>query len=90
MSHCETAIIGAGPYGLSLAAHLRHRGLPYEMFGRPMRSWAEFMPRGMLLKSEGFASSLYDPKNALPLAKYCRERGLGYADLPAGSAPLST
>src|ERR1700737_3337868 len=57
MSHYETAIIGAGPYGLSLAAHLRHRGLSYEMFGQPMQSWSAFMPKGMLLKSEGFASN---------------------------------
>jgi len=78
MSHCETAIIGAGPYGLSLAAHLRHRGLPYEMFGRPMRSWAEFMPKGMLLKSEGFASNLWDPQRAFTLEAYCRELGIAY------------
>jgi hypothetical protein len=78
MSHYETAIVGAGPYGLSLAAHLRHRGLPYEMFGRPMRSWAEFMPKGMLLKSEGFASNLWDPQRAFTLEAYCRQMGVPY------------
>lgn len=76
----DVAIIGAGPNGLSLAAHLAGRGVAFRIFGRPMENWLG-MPRDMLLKSEGFASSLYDPKNALPLAKYCRERGLGYADL---------
>jgi hypothetical protein len=64
MSHHETAIIGAGPYGLSLAAHVRHRGLGYELFGLPMRSWNQFMPKGMLLKSEGFASNLWDSRCA--------------------------
>ena len=78
MSHCDTAIIGAGPYGLSLAAHLRHRGLPYELFGRPMQSWAEFMPKGMLLKSEGFASNLWDPQRAYTLQAFCAEHGIVY------------
>src|SRR5260370_36113010 len=45
-----------------------------------MESWRQ-MRRGMMLKSEGFASSLYDPKGALALRRYCRERGLQYADL---------
>jgi cation diffusion facilitator CzcD-associated flavoprotein CzcO len=74
MSQHETAIIGAGPYGLSLAAHLRHHGLSYELFGQPMQSWSDFMPKGMLLKSEGFASNLWDPQHAYTLAAYCREK----------------
>jgi hypothetical protein len=78
MSHHETAIIGAGPYGLSLAAHLRHRGMPYEMFGRPMQSWSQFMPKGMLLKSEGFASNLWDPQHAFTLEAYCRQMRIPY------------
>lgn len=78
--HTDVAIIGAGPYGLSIAAHLSQRRIAFRIFGRPMESWLG-MPRGMLLKSEGFASSLYDPQGSLPLGKYCRERGLGYADL---------
>jgi FAD-dependent urate hydroxylase len=78
MSHHETAIIGAGPYGLSLAAHLRHRGLAYELFGRPMQSWSEFMPKGMLLKSEGFASNLWDPQRAFTLEAFCREQRIAF------------
>jgi hypothetical protein len=78
MSHYETAIIGAGPYGLSLAAHLRHRGLSYELFGSPMQSWSEFMPTGMLLKSEGFASNLWDPRRAFTLEAFCREKQIAY------------
>ncbi len=76
----DVAIVGAGPYGLSIAAHLAQRRLSFRVFGKPMESWLQ-MPCGMMLKSEGFASSLYDPKGALPLGRYCRERGLGYADL---------
>ena len=61
MSDIEIAIIGAGPYGLSVAAHLREAGLPFHIFGAPLESWRSFMPRGMILKSERFASSLWDP-----------------------------
>jgi len=38
------------------------------------------MPRGMCLKSEGFASNLYDPESAFTLASYCKREGLPYAD----------
>lgn len=72
------AVIGAGPYGLSVAAHLRARRIPFRIFGDPMESWRDSMPRGMLLKSEGFASSLYDPAGECTLERYCREQSLPY------------
>lgn len=77
----DVAIIGAGPYGLSIAAHLGRLGIDYRIFGPPMDTWRRHMPRGMRLKSEGFASSLYDPGSTFPLARYCAERGIPYADL---------
>src|SRR6185369_17203591 len=43
----DIAIIGAGPYGLSLAAHLRDRGRSFRVFGSPMRFWSDHMPAGM-------------------------------------------
>jgi hypothetical protein len=46
---------------LSIAAHLRPTGVPFRIFGRPMQTWREHMPNGMLLKADGFASSLADP-----------------------------
>ena len=76
----NTAIIGAGPYGLSIAAHLRRSGIPFRIFGRPMDSWMEHMPKGMMLKSDGFASDIYDPEKAFTLRKFCAERGIEYAD----------
>ena len=77
----DVAIIGAGPYGLSLAAHLQARGTPFRIFGIPMHSWRYRMPAGMHLKSDGFASDLYDPDSALTLAQYCKERALPYQDV---------
>ena len=77
----ETAIIGAGPYGLSIAAHFRRRGIPFRIFGRPMDSWLAHMPKGMMLKSDGFASNIYDPDSKFTLKQFCTERGIEYADM---------
>jgi thioredoxin reductase len=76
----DVAIIGAGPYGLSIAAHLRSAGVAFRIFGEPMQGWLAHMPKGMLLKSEGFASNIYDPDNLLTLKRYCSEKGIPYAD----------
>ena len=68
----DVALIGAGPYGLSIAAHLKTRGIRFRIFGKAMDTWLAHMPRGMRLKSEGFASGLYDPGSTFTLAKYLR------------------
>jgi thioredoxin reductase len=74
----STVIIGAGPYGLSIAAHFRHCGIAFRIFGRPMDSWLAHMPKGMMLKSDGFASNIYDPESAFTLEQFCAERGIEY------------
>jgi thioredoxin reductase len=79
MRQCDTAIVGAGPYGLSIAAHLKARGVDFRIFGRPMEMWREHMPQGMRLKSEGFASSLFDPSSNFTLEHYCKQNGIPYA-----------
>jgi thioredoxin reductase len=76
-------IIGAGPCGLAIAAHLRFVGQPFRIFGSPMRRWLCQMPEAMLLKSEGCASSLPDPAGHLSLAQYCREEDLPYNEYGA-------
>jgi cation diffusion facilitator CzcD-associated flavoprotein CzcO len=77
----DIAIIGAGPYGLSLAAHLRNSGRSLRIFGAPMRSWSHHMPRGMHLKSEGFASNIYDIEGKFTLKAYCEEHAIPYGDI---------
>jgi thioredoxin reductase len=81
MEKCDVAIIGAGPYGLSIAAHLKARGVNFRIFGTPMNFWRTHMPKGMHLKSEGFASTLYDPDSAFTLEVYCKEKGIPYSDV---------
>jgi thioredoxin reductase len=83
------AIVGAGPYGLSIAAHLRSQGVDIRIFGSPMQSWRTQMPAGMLLKSEGFASNLADPADHLTLKCFCEEMQLPYADIGL-AVPLET
>ena len=77
----DVAVIGAGPYGLSIAAHLRARNVAFRIFGTPMSSWRNHMAAGTLLKSFGFASSLYDPGSTFTLAHFCQEQGLPYSDV---------
>jgi cation diffusion facilitator CzcD-associated flavoprotein CzcO len=76
----DAVIVGAGPYGLSVAAHFRIQGISFRIFGRPMDSWVAHMPKGMLLKSDGFASNISDPKSDFTLGRFCAERGIEYAD----------
>jgi thioredoxin reductase len=79
--NADTIIIGAGPYGLSLAAHLRAARRSFRIFGAPMQFWSNHMPRGMCLKSEGFASDLFDPDNQFTLKAHCAENGIQYRDI---------
>jgi cation diffusion facilitator CzcD-associated flavoprotein CzcO len=46
-----------------------------------MHSWSHHMPQGMHLKSEGFASDLYDPEGKFTLKNYCTARAIPYAPI---------
>jgi FAD-dependent urate hydroxylase len=69
-------VIGAGPYGLSIAAHLRARGVPVRVFGQVMTTWQEHMPDGMFLKSTPAASSLSAPAPGFTLDSFCARTGV--------------
>ncbi len=71
-------IVGAGPYGLSIAAHLGGAGIETRVFGRAMDTWATGMPPGMFLKSAAMATDLSDPGRRYTLARHCAERGIPY------------
>jgi thioredoxin reductase len=79
-SFVDVAIIGAGPYGLSVAAHLDALGVDYRIFGKPMALWRDHMPPGMRLKSDGSSSDLADPEDALTLKKFCAAEGFEHDD----------
>src|SRR5438270_5693107 len=76
MAKCDVAIVGAGPYGLSAAAHLRAaNGLDIRVFGEPMSFWERHMPKGMLLRSPLAGSHLSDPSRSLTLQAYQKKSG---------------
>lgn len=76
MSKCDVAIIGAGPYGLSAAVHLRTiPGLDVRIFGDPMSFWEQNMPVGMLLRSNWTATQIADPHHSLTLEAFQKETG---------------
>jgi hypothetical protein len=47
----DLLIIGAGPFGLAMAAYAKHLGLDHRLVGTPMESWKVNMPKGMYLRS---------------------------------------
>jgi cation diffusion facilitator CzcD-associated flavoprotein CzcO len=71
----DVVVVGAGPYGLSTAAHLLGRGLRVAVFGRPLGMWREHMPQGMLLRSHWWASNLSDPRRDHGFAQFAKESG---------------
>jgi cation diffusion facilitator CzcD-associated flavoprotein CzcO len=69
MAEVTTVVIGAGPYGLSVGAHLHARGVPTRVFGKPMEFWHQ-MPARMYLKSVWTASTFSDPAGKYSLNRY--------------------
>jgi FAD-dependent urate hydroxylase len=82
----DIVIIGAGPYGLSIAAHLRAAKQKFDIFGNALESWRDFMPEGMILKSERFASNLWDPARQFTLQRFSAIHGVPYQRV---GSPLS-
>jgi thioredoxin reductase len=67
----DTAIVGAGPFGLSVAAHLS-RSLRIRLFGEPMRTWRTLMPPDMLLRSDWEHTNMSAPSGAGTLEAWVR------------------
>ncbi len=71
----DAVVVGAGPYGLSAAAHLQARGLKIAIFGKPMSFWSEHMPEGMRMRSYWWATNLSDPDKKYDLHHYAKATG---------------
>jgi FAD-dependent urate hydroxylase len=82
----DVLVIGAGPYGLSVSAHLRALGVGHLIVGRAMNTWRAHMPAGMNLKSEPYGSDIASPARGHDIETYCRSHGLEYV---ARVGPLS-
>jgi hypothetical protein len=72
-------IIGAGPFGLAVAADALYHRLPVSVVGRPMGFWRENMPKGMVLRS---ASDWHlDPQDVYTMEVFLAGRGLRPGDV---------
>ncbi len=69
----DIAVIGAGPYGLSVAAHLAGRNV--RTFGAPMETWRTRMPPYMFLRSDWQETSLAAPGNLGSIDRWARVSG---------------
>lgn len=76
MENCDIVVLGAGPYGLAAASHLKNvKGLDVRIFGEAMSFWERNMPAGMFLRSNWTATQIADPHLALTLEAYGSESG---------------
>jgi cation diffusion facilitator CzcD-associated flavoprotein CzcO len=78
VSRAAVAIVGAGPYGLSLSAHLAAHRVEHRIFGRPMQFWDGIAKAGgeRYLKSYCFGTNISAPRSGYSFADYSRPRGL--------------
>jgi len=81
LSEDQVIIIGAGPYGLAAAAHLKAANVDTRVLGTALQFWKNNMPAGMLLRSEWDASHISDPEAHLTLDRYHRTHGI-HAERP--------
>lgn len=75
VSSIDVAIVGAGSYGISLAAYLRKHRVEHRVFGAPMHFWRTMSP-GMYLKSFAFATSIPAPQPHYGFNEYLRAHGI--------------
>ncbi len=78
-SETELLVVGAGPYGLGVAAYARTLGIDPVIVGRPMAFWREQMPAGMLLRSSW--DWHYDPNGVHTIEAWLDETGRTKADI---------
>ncbi len=72
----DSVVVGAGPYGLAAAAHLRQQGLNVKIFGKPFELWREHMPKGMLLRSHWWANTISAPRQRYTFEQFLQESTL--------------
>lgn len=81
----DAAVVGAGPYGLSVSAHLRARGQSVATFGKPLELWRDHMPEGMLLRSHWWATHLSDPERRYSFDRFFQQT---HTHAPAYPLPI--
>ena len=72
-------LAGAGPFGLSLAAYLKHEKIEHIHVGASMDYWKNFMPLKMFLRSA--CDWHLDPHNEATIVNYLKTLNLQPADV---------
>jgi thioredoxin reductase len=72
-------VVGAGPYGVAVAAHALEMGIDTAVVGHPMGFWTDHMPAGMFLRS-GTDWHL-DASGIATFEAFMEDRGLTRADV---------
>ena len=65
MAMSDVIVIGAGPFGLSISAHLRNRGVEHTIVGKPMDTWRN-----------SYAARTVSKVGTLRIGDFCRDAGL--------------
>jgi thioredoxin reductase len=81
--HADLLIIGAGPFGLAMAAYAKHFNVKHFVVGKPMDFWQHNMPKGLTLRSE--CNWHFDPLNIHTIHYYLHTQNL----TPGEVTPLS-
>ncbi|QFT88168.1 Thioredoxin reductase [Bacillus sp. THAF10] len=71
----DVIIIGAGPFGISLASHVVSHELSYKLFGYPMDFWKNQMPQDMFIRTPHEFVSLSDAKDEWTVQNFAKETG---------------
>lgn len=79
MRETNLLIIGAGPFGLALAAQVAHAGINHLVVGKPMEFWRGNMPQGMFLRSA--CDWHLDPLNIHTIEAFLRSKGKSRHDV---------
>lgn len=72
----DLIIIGAGPYGISLAAHAIANNLSFRILGYPMDFWKNQMPQSMFIRTPHDFCSFSDAKDELTIQRFAKETGV--------------
>lgn len=81
-THTSFLVVGAGPFGLAMAAEARELGIDHIVLGKQMSFWREHMPAGMVLRSA--CDWHLDPAGRDTIERFLATRG----QLPSDVEPL--
>ncbi len=71
----ELLVIGAGPYGLSVASYAKQASMDFYLIGKPMEFFEAHTPKPMVMATS-YETAIKDPQRELTLRRYCTVKGI--------------